>query len=157
MAFLSDTKSNLFNELGILRQKLRTFSDHRKLMPQKHEDEEGLKWRSANFKILLFSAKIGQDILKKIATTVGSGCGSVDRAVASNTRGLWFKSSHQQNFILKIFTVNCEKTKIKEKEKEAGKGPFTNRVTAIASLKTISPTLNRLERGHWYAPTLKGT
>ena len=36
-------------------------------MPQKHEDEEGLKWRSANFKILLFSAKIGQEILKKIA------------------------------------------------------------------------------------------
>ena len=33
------------------------------------------------------------------ATTVdsGSGCGSVGRAVASNTRGLRFESSHWQN------------------------------------------------------------
>ena len=48
----------------------------------------------------------------------GSGCGSVGRAVASNTRGPWFKSSHWQTFISDIywFTVNClEKTKIKKK------------------------------------------
>ena len=30
---------------------------------------------------------------------LGSGCGSVGRAVASNTRGPWFESSHRQNFI----------------------------------------------------------
>ena len=46
-----------------------------------------------------------------------SGCGSVDRAVASNTRGPWFKSSHRKNFIEHLPTVKCiEKTKIKEKE-----------------------------------------
>ena len=28
---------------------------------------------------------------------LGSGCGSVGRAVASDTRGPWFESSHGQN------------------------------------------------------------
>ena len=46
----------------------------------------------------------------------GQWCGSVGRAVASNTRDLWFKSSHRQTFIKHLFTVNCvEKTKIKIK------------------------------------------
>ena len=30
----------------------------------------------------------------------GSGCGSVGREVASNTRCLWFEYSHQQNFMI---------------------------------------------------------
>ena len=36
----------------------------------------------------------------------GSGCGSVGRAVASDT---WFKSSHRQKliYIEHLFTVNC--------------------------------------------------
>ena len=46
-------------------------------------------------------------------------CGSVGRAVASDTRGPRFKFSHWQNFIYieHLFTVNCdiEKTKIKKK------------------------------------------
>ena len=33
---------------------------------------------------------------------VGSGCGSIGRAVASDTRGPQFKSSHRQKFILNI-------------------------------------------------------
>ena len=44
----------------------------------------------------------------------GSGCGSVGRAVASDTRGPRFKSSHRQKFIFKD----------ENKEKEAGYGPF---------------------------------
>ena len=53
----------------------------------------------------------------------GSGCGSVDRAVASDTRDPRFESRHWQTFIKHLFTVNCvEKTKIKKKE--AGNGPF---------------------------------
>ena len=53
----------------------------------------------------------------------GSGCGSVDRAVASDTRDPRFESRHWQTFIKHLFTVNCvEKTKIKRKE--AGNGPF---------------------------------
>ena len=49
---------------------------------------------------------------------LGSGCGSVGRAVASNTRGPRFESSYWQTFILDIclFSEKCiEKTKIKKK------------------------------------------
>ena len=55
-------------------------------------------------------------------------CGSVGRAVASDTRCPRFESSHRQKFIYNehLFIVNCqlciEKTKIKKKE--AGNGPF---------------------------------
>ena len=37
---------------------------------------------------------------------LGSGCGTVEIAVASNTRGPGFGSSHRQ-LLLNIFTVNC--------------------------------------------------
>ena len=46
----------------------------------------------------------------------GSGCGSVDRAVASNARDLQFESSHPQF----IFTINCSESISKIKRKEAG-------------------------------------
>ena len=36
--------------------------------------------------------------------TWGSGCGSVGKAVASNTRGPLFESSHRQNFISNVFS-----------------------------------------------------
>ena len=45
----------------------------------------------------------------------GSGCGSVGRAVASNSRGLQFESSDWQK-LYRMFTVNyIKKTKIKKK------------------------------------------
>ena len=54
---------------------------------------------------------------------MGSGCGSVGRAVTSKSRGPRFESSHWQKFIEHLPTVKCiEKTKIKEKE--ARNGPF---------------------------------
>ena len=48
---------------------------------------------------------------------IGGGCGTVGRAVASNTRGPRFESSHWQTlYIEHVSTVNCiEKTKIKKK------------------------------------------
>ena len=47
---------------------------------------------------------------------MGSGCGSVGRAVAFNTRGPRFDSSHWPNFIEHLFIINCfEKTKINKK------------------------------------------
>ena len=47
---------------------------------------------------------------------MGSGCGSVGRAVASYTRDIQFKFSHQQNFIMSgMFAVRCWKDKNKEK------------------------------------------
>ena len=54
---------------------------------------------------------------------MGSGCGSVGRAVALDARGPRFDSSHSQNFIEHLFIINCiEKTKINIKE--AGNGPL---------------------------------
>ena len=47
---------------------------------------------------------------------MGSGCGSVGRAVAFDTRGPRFDSSHWQNFIEHLFIINCiEKMKINKK------------------------------------------
>ena len=49
----------------------------------------------------------------KVELSLGSGCGSVGRAVASDARGLRFESSHRQTFISDIYLF--EKTKIKKK------------------------------------------
>ena len=55
----------------------------------------------------------------KEACGLGSGCGSVGRAVASKTRGPRLKSSHGQNFIYILNICYCqlciEKMKIKKK------------------------------------------
>ena len=50
------------------------------------------------------------------------------RAVASDTRGLQFESSHRQKFINieHLYSVNCV-LKDENKEKEAGNGPFKKR------------------------------
>ena len=54
--------------------------------------------------------------------SVGSGCGSVDRVVATN-RGPRFKSSPRQNFMQNLcLLLTLKKTKIKKK-KQAGSGP----------------------------------
>ena len=59
----------------------------------------------------------------KLIPLRGSGCGSVGRAVASDTRDPRLESRHWQTLIKHLFTVNCvEKTKTKKKE--AGNGPF---------------------------------
>ena len=53
----------------------------------------------------------------------GSGCGSVGRAVASDSRGLQFESTHRQKFILNIY---CQLFwKDENNEKEAGNDPFS--------------------------------
>ena len=53
---------------------------------------------------------------------MGCGCGTVDIAIGSDTRGPWFESSHWQLLINK-FTVNCFQ-KDENKEKEARTGQF---------------------------------
>ena len=55
------------------------------------------------------------------------GCGSVGRGVASDTKGLWFESSHRQIFKWNkcLHSVNCIE-KMKNKEKEDRNGPFLN-------------------------------
>ena len=60
--------------------------------------------------------------LGKNVKTMGSGCGSVGRAVASDSRGPQFESSQQQKFILNIY---CQLYwKDENKEKDAENGPF---------------------------------
>ena len=54
---------------------------------------------------------------------MGSGCGTVGRAVASNIRGPRFESSHRQ-LLLNIDLLLTVCRKYKNKEKEAGNGPF---------------------------------
>ena len=56
---------------------------------------------------------------KEIEQRFYKGCGSVGRAVASDTRGPWFESSQ--------LYVHCQLHWLDEiKEKEAGNGPFKN-------------------------------
>ena len=56
----------------------------------------------------------GYVVAKKVSW--GSGCGSVGKAVDSDTRGPRFESRHFQSFYWILFTVNCiEKTKIQKK------------------------------------------
>ena len=58
------------------------------------------------------------------ARFTGIGCATVGRTVASDTRGPWFESSHQQCFIMKILLLTVEKTK---KEKRGRKWPSKTR------------------------------
>ena len=44
--------------------------------------------------------------------TVGSGCGSVGRGIAFETRGPSFESSHWQHFKMNKLTFNCWNDKI---------------------------------------------
>ena len=58
--------------------------------------------------ILFFQKYFGIISNSKQTMVSGSGCGSVGRAVASNTRGPRFESSHRQKFYIEhLFTVNC--------------------------------------------------
>ena len=52
--------------------------------------------------------------VNKIIPIMGSGCGSVGRTVASNTRDLRFETRHWQNLIYQ-FIYQFEKPKIKKK------------------------------------------
>ena len=62
------------------------------------------------------------DMMKTIKDykTVGRGCGSVGRVVASNTRDPRCVTGHRQNFIYLLNNKTIKETKIKE---EAGNGP----------------------------------
>ena len=59
-------------------------------------DESTELWRHPEIDLYTEDTKMNQFIHQTV-NNKGSGCGSVSRAVASDTRGLWFKSSHWQN------------------------------------------------------------
>ena len=52
---------------------------------------------------------------KQLLISRGSGCGSVARVVASDSRGPWFESSHRQKIILNIYCQLYWKDENKEK------------------------------------------
>ena len=70
----------------------------------------------------------------------GSGCGSVGRAVAPDTKGTRFESSHRQKFIyvLNIYLLSTVYWKDKNKEKEAGNGPFFLKKTNDMTINSLS-------------------
>ena len=63
----------------------------------------------------------------KVEISQGSGCGSVGRAVASNTREPRFEPHHRQNFIYQII-YQLYKRKDENNEKKAGNGPSLKKV-----------------------------
>ena len=63
-------------------------------------------------------------------TLVGSGCGSVGRAVTSNTIGLHFESSHRQTLYI-TYILSAEKTKIRKN------GYFLKNLSKWASTESI--------------------
>ena len=66
---------------------------------------------------------MGNDYLgrcRSIKYSIGSGSGSVGSAVASETTGPWFESSHRQVFIQNISLLST----VKKLEKDAGNGPL---------------------------------
>ena len=78
-----------------------------------------------------------------------SGCGTVGRAVASDTRGPRFGSRHRQ--ILNLCTVNCiERTKINKKR--PGMAQFWNFLLHILNVSVlfIIALIPRLNREHYW-------
>ena len=61
---------------------------------------------------------------------LGSGCDSVGRAVASDTRGLQFESSHRQ-ILYYLYTVNCI-GKVKIKKERPGMAHFLKKRIIIS-------------------------
>ena len=67
-----------------------------------------------NFLVRYASRVVIYDHRAVIRLALGNGCGSVGRAVASDTRGPPFESSQRQKFI-QLFIINCiEKTKLRK-------------------------------------------
>ena len=64
----------------------------------------------------------------------GSGCGTVGRAVAYDTRGPGFESSHRQ-LLLNIYLLLTVCRKDENKEKEAGNGPSFKKTKYLISNK----------------------
>ena len=63
--------------------------------------------------------QVQQGALYQEELLAGCGCGSIGRAVASNTRVPLFKSSHRQNLYCTLFTVDCiEKRKWRKRGRE---------------------------------------
>ena len=82
---------------------------------QRSNDDDGI-WTRVGGDRTTKSATFLSNILPIKILSTGSGCGSVGKPVASDTRGPRFESCHWRSFYWTLLTVNCvEKTKIKKK------------------------------------------
>jgi len=111
--------------------------------------DQSSSWHSFTINVVMFWINIDEEInllyilwMIKINKFVkryfkiilsGSGCGSVGRAVASDIRGPQFESSHWQKFIyiLNFCLLSTVYWKDKNKEKEAGNGPFLKKIVYL--------------------------
>ena len=82
-------------------------------------------------------------MLRQSISFEGSGCGAVGRAVASDTRGPGFKSSHRQ-LLLNIYLLLTVCRKDENKEKEAGSGPFFLKKKSISFVLDLAHSYFRL-------------
>ena len=74
---------------------------------------------------------------------MGSGYSSVDTKVASNSRDLWFKSSHRHN-LHRTFRVNfIERTKVKIKLDGAGPLKIAFLLHKVGAFKRLAATNNK--------------
>ena len=82
----------------------------RRRRPSRRHRRDGLQMLAASLPLAQAEERI---------ETIGSGRGSVGKAVSFDTRSLQFESRHRQSFYWILFTVNCmEKTKIKKRGRE---------------------------------------
>ena len=79
------------------------------------------RWTKSTVSILLDI--VAWKIAKRVGRVLGSGCGTVDITVASNTRGHGFEPSQRQ-LLLNIYLLLTVCRKDENKEKEAENGPF---------------------------------
>ena len=89
----------------------------------KFEDEGKERAFSPFITLILYLASetwFGRHI--HILLNLGSGCGSVGRAVTSDTRDPRFEPCHRRNFVYQ-FICQLYNRKDENKEKEAGNGP----------------------------------
>ena len=89
---------------------------------KRDETERGsVEWMN-----IWMNSRVIKVLMENSKRRLGSGCGSVGRAAAFNTRGPRFDSSHRQKFIytLNICLLSTVYWKDENKEKEAGNGPF---------------------------------
>ena len=100
-----------------------------------------LWWNEAFWlaKKVLWRLKIQLKCFISVWLREGSSCGSVGWAVASNTRGPQFESSHRQTLYWRfvyLFAINCiEKMKINKKE--AGNGPLLEKKVSLVDQNIV--------------------
>ena len=85
---------------------------------------------------------------EQMVTALGSGCGSVGRVAASDSRGRRFKSSHRQKIILTVYCRLFWKDENKEKEAVIGRLKNKQMVTPNVLLDLLWV---KLERSFWVA------